>query len=74
MRSRTVEGVMLKPTEPSGCEFQVGAYDYHVRKEGHSWVLEQFQAHIKDADEAHVRTTECTSLLDAVQYAVEEQR
>ena len=71
MRSRAVEGVQLKATEQSAYEFEVGAFDYHVRKEGRVWVLDQFQTGVANAGEAHLGTFECASLEDAVLYAIE---
>jgi hypothetical protein len=72
MARRPVDAVSLKRTEPNGYEFFVGKYDYHIRFEDGVWLLDQFQRHIKDADEAHVRTVECEFLGDGIHYALEE--
>lgn len=74
MRGRTVHSVKLKATEPQGYEFKVGPYDYHVRKEGPPWVLDQFRTAIADANDAHLDSIECENLDDAVLYALDEAR
>jgi hypothetical protein len=72
MRSRIVAGIQLKPTEQAAYEFVAGAFDFHVRKEGRTWVLDQFRIEVADADEAHLRSIDCMSLQDAVLYVKEE--
>jgi hypothetical protein len=72
MVRRRIDAVSLKRTEPNGYEFVVGTYDYHIRFEDGIWLLDQFQRHVQDADEAHLRTVECESLADGIHYALEE--
>jgi hypothetical protein len=67
-----LSGVKLRRLARHEYEFQVGAYDYHVQQDGRSWVLNQFESRIKNADDAHRGTIECESLHDAVLYAKEE--
>lgn len=67
---RTVHGVQLKQTEPGGYEFEVGQSDYHVRREGREWRLDQFDTSIKDAEEAHLASDAFPTLTEAVAVAV----
>ena len=72
MQKRTLHGVRLKPTEPKGYEFEVGGFDFHVRNEQSRWVLDQFDAKVADANEAHLDSSEHETLGEAVLHAVEE--
>lgn len=72
MVRRKIDRVELHKTEPSGYEFQVGPYDYHVRFEDGAWVLDQFHSAVPDPNEAHIQSLEVESLQDAVHYALEE--
>ena len=72
MARRPVDVVKLKKTEEHGYEFVVGRFDYHACFEDGVWRLDQFDASIKDAEAAHVRTVECESLAECIHHALEE--
>lgn len=69
---RQVRGVLLEQTEKNAYQFVVGKFDYHVRKEGRNWILDQFDAMVADADAAYRRSDSFPSLETALEHATDE--
>lgn len=64
--------VRVKQLSPTEFDLRSPGYDWHLRLEGQQWILDQFNARIKDADEAHMASFEVGSKQEAIEHVRDE--
>lgn len=70
MRRVRIHGVELKYLGESSYEFEFAGSDFHVRKEGSRWRLDEFDSSVEDANEAWRFADDFPTLRAAVGFVV----